>query len=499
MEEQAYIKPDTKSVFIGICEERVYIPDFEASLDALVANRGDINVIGIHRARGHRVDRNRDKIVKAFFANPSKPDYLLFLDSDMTFPENIIERLVGWNLPIIGGLYFHRKLNFPFVFKEVGKKEDEWGRKIFYHEYMFDEVYDFLNSVDLPRRDLAVAIDAPGRLLHADAIGTGAMLIRRDVLERMDGPWFEYSHGAESEDLTFCRKARGLGFQIHADLGTICGHVRMTAGGYSQFLDAYKARGLQATNYDFHGGINMLAHCLDIPNEEAGELITKYHPRILADHYHKMVDAEAEADNELRDIDFYTSHETGELYIPELIRWNASPTFGYFREQLMSVEGAKVLEIGSGIGSIAIQLAAQECDVDAFEANAELIKFSKRRLEWLEDKEKFMGRKGKIEWHGAFKPGRVLPATPGAYDLVVALDVLEHMDLDTLKKVVEYISMYLKVGGRLFAHAAWGDHTTEGVHPFHYDHSSAWPELLKANGLFKISDLWYVKVGSKIE
>jgi len=493
--DQDYIQPDPLRVFVGICGERFDIPEFGQSKDDALFTT-PVTITEIHTARGHRVDRNRDKIVRRFLASDKDPQYLLFLDSDMTFPADLVQRLISWDLPVVGGLYFHRGTDRPFVFREVGYRKDEWGREIRFHQYMMTEVYEFLHAANLPLRNQAVAVNAPNRLLQCDAIGTGAMLIHRDVIEAIDGPWFEYDKHAESEDLAFCRKAREAGFDVHCDLGTICGHLRFVAGGYAEFMKTYAGRGIYTTNYNYEEGVRMVAHCLDIEPGEAAELIGEYHPRELAELWYDMEFAEG---GNLRPIDFYQSHETGKLYIPELVRWNASPTFAYFREQLVGVEDARVLEIGSGIGSMAIQLCAQGCDVDAYEANQELIDFAKKRFKMLEDQDRFFGHSGSIYWHGPFKPGRKLPATAGAYDLVVAVDVLEHMDEETLRKVMGYIAMYLKLGGKLYAHVAWGDHTTEKVHPFHYDHSAIWPDILKENGLFEMSDLWYLKVGSKIE
>jgi len=491
-----YVPQDTPTVFIGICGERMDIPDFEASLDRVNAHTQNVSVVEIHRARGHRVDRNRDKIVKAFLASKRNPDYLLFLDSDMTFPERLIDRLVEWELDVVGGLYFHRRWNFPFAFKEVGIKVDEWGREVPFHQYMFDDVYDFLRENNIPKRNQAVAIDAPGRLLQVDAIGTGAMLIHRSVIEELDGPWFEYVGGAESEDLTFCRKARQAGFEIFADLGTICGHLKMVAGGYAEFMGTYEARGVSVTNYSVDTAIRMLSEITGVTLEAARERIMKYRPMDLAELWNDMEFAEG---GNLRPLDFYLSRDAGELYIPELIRWNASPSFGYFREQLNGAEGLKVLEIGSGIGSMAIQLAAQRCDVDAYEANGVLRDFARKRLRWTEDNDLFWGARGNITWHGPFKAGVRIPADVGYYDLAIGIDIFEHLTEEELIRVIGYISTLLKVGGRLYAHNAWGDQTTEGVHPFHYDHSELWPDLMKQNGLFQTSDLWYLKVGDRIE
>ena len=484
------IDPKNDLVFIGICGERFDLPDFEESKDKILALCAQ-HIVEAHTARGHRVDRNRDKIVKAFLRSPRKPDWLLFLDSDMTFPEDIVYRLLVHRKPIVGGLYFHRGQQAPLVFNSSGKTKDEWGRMSERHVYLRDEVWDFLNNANIPDKDMAVAISGvPDPLQECDAIGTGGMMIHRSVIEAMPGPWFEYAKHAESEDLSFCRRAKALGFSVHADLSTICGHLTFSAKGYSQFRAIFKSRGIEATNYDQQEAAEMLANYRGCSVEAAGKEIFEYHPADLAEHWEDMT----LDDDSVRDIDFYQAKKTGELYIPELIRWNASPTFGQFREALVGQEELSVMEIGSGIGSIAIQLATQRCSVEAYEANSTLRAFSKKRLTWIKGKDKIHSRIGPIRWNGSFRPGSIIKGgDPNSYDLVIALDVLEHMDEKTLRGVMGYIAMLLKPGGRLFCHNAWGDHTTDSVHPFHYDHSEIWPSIVKEHGLFQLSPMWLAK------
>jgi hypothetical protein len=479
------IEPKNDLVFIGVCGERFDLPQFEESKDKILARSAE-NVVELHTARGHRVDRNRDKIVKAFLASEKKPDWLMFLDSDMEFPDDIVYRLLVNRLPIVGGLYFHRGDHSPLVFMETTDAPDEWGRISKRHIYLRDEVYDFINKANVPIRNMAVAINGlDGNLLECDAIGTGAMMIHRSVLEGMEPPWFEYRTHAESEDLAFCRRAREeLGLPIYVDLSTICGHLTLSSKGYAEFQSLYKTRGVAATNYTLNEAAEMLEDCAGA--EDGMGSLMNYDPIFLADEWNK-----AKEDEGVRDIDFYTAQKTGALYVTELLHWNASPLFGKLREGLVGVENQKVLEIGSGIGSIAIQLAAQRCDVDAYEANSVLRSFSKNRLDWITDKEKFIGKLGEIEWHSSFRAGLVMDMRPGYYDLIVALDVLEHMDEKTIRKTMEYASMYLKPGGRMYLHNAWGNDS--GVHPFHYDHSEIWPDIVRENDMFQLDDFWLIK------
>ena len=68
----------------------------------------------------------------------------------------------------------------------------------------------------------------------ADAVGCAGMLIRRDVLEKMEPPWFfmEYdSRGLLSlgEDFWFCRKMASYGYEVWADCELAQKHMKSVA------------------------------------------------------------------------------------------------------------------------------------------------------------------------------------------------------------------------------------------------------------------------------
>jgi GT2 family glycosyltransferase len=70
-------------------------------------------------------------------------------------------------------------------------------------------------------------------LVKCDAIGTGSLLIKRNVIESIDPLWFEYKpypkeeerFKTQSEDVVFCEKVRKAGFDIYCDSSVKCGHI----------------------------------------------------------------------------------------------------------------------------------------------------------------------------------------------------------------------------------------------------------------------------------
>lgn len=148
-------------------------------------------------------DRSHNAIVEHALETGS--DAVMFFDSDQEFPQDTITRLAAHNKPIVGCAYRGRQtmqLMPPSDGTETGLREVEW----------------------LP---------------------SGVMLVRRAVFEKVPFPWFPNLYGKKGEDfvgsdLSFCRKAKGLGgFKIFCDYDlsrevTHIASVALTFGGSIQ-------------------------------------------------------------------------------------------------------------------------------------------------------------------------------------------------------------------------------------------------------------------------
>ena len=136
-------------------------------------------------------------------------DALLFFDSDMTFPEDTLERMVKHvedGKDIISGLYFKRRPPFsPVLYKELGYRPET------------DETY-FEELLELPTSK------EPFEVAGA---GMGCCMITKNVLLDLAlnyQTWFNPIHNM-GEDLAFCIRARDLGYKIWCDPTISCGHV----------------------------------------------------------------------------------------------------------------------------------------------------------------------------------------------------------------------------------------------------------------------------------
>lgn len=121
--------------------------------------------------------------------------HVLFLDSDMKFPPNTLERLLNRNKDIIGCTYSMRRTPRDYTHR----------------------ISPTLRSIPMDGRDL----------FKVRGLGMGCVLIRTDVFNRIPRPWFEVEYSGEleangldahtSEDVTFFERAIAAGFNVWCD------------------------------------------------------------------------------------------------------------------------------------------------------------------------------------------------------------------------------------------------------------------------------------------
>lgn len=152
------------------------------------------------------ISYNRNKIVKHFLERPQY-DYLLMIDGDIVPPPDYL-KLIDFKKDIISGLCFaYTKQNiFPLILKK--SKEKITGSKY--------RPYDSLHP------------DKWTGLVEVDAVGTGAMIMSRKVLEQIPYPFKNvYDKNGEKQiglDLNFCRVAKKKGFKVFCHTDYVCSH-----------------------------------------------------------------------------------------------------------------------------------------------------------------------------------------------------------------------------------------------------------------------------------
>ena len=149
-------------------------------------------------------------------------DYMLWLDSDMVFHPDLLSKMMSTmmnqHLDILTGVYYRRVS--PYTPVLLDKLEID-GKNLEAHS--FEEI--------------------PNELFEVAGCGFGCVLMNTDVafdILAKYGPPFD-PIGGVGEDLSFCWRARQLGYKIWADPSIWLGHVgNLTIS--KEFYDSYKEK-----------------------------------------------------------------------------------------------------------------------------------------------------------------------------------------------------------------------------------------------------------------
>ena len=171
---------------------------------------------------GSLIYDSRNKL--AAFAVDMEADYILWLDSDMVFMPDTLERMMAVlnehpEIDILSGLYFRRGKPFtPVLFSKL-EETSEGG-------------LDFEDVLDLP-----------DELFEVAGCGFGCVLMRTECLldlaaKEGGGVWFSPIANA-GEDCAFCIRARREGYKIYCDPNIDLGHMGYTPVTKS-FYKAYE-------------------------------------------------------------------------------------------------------------------------------------------------------------------------------------------------------------------------------------------------------------------
>ena len=156
------------------------------------------------------IDVARNEVVREFL-DKSEAEYLFFMDADMTFPPDVVGRLLAHDKPVISARYHMRRAPYHAV------------------------AYVKHRTLDGPLRYAPVHFGQG--VFEIERGGAGALLIRRAVVERIRARigdnWFRYQRGPEaphdmtvSEDFWFFQQAREAGFPCWLDWDCECEHLQ---------------------------------------------------------------------------------------------------------------------------------------------------------------------------------------------------------------------------------------------------------------------------------
>lgn len=176
---------------------------------SLLMTRGRCDYIHVKSGAGGLIDVIRNELVQdALVARDIT--HLWFLDDDMKFPPNTLERLLAHDVDIVSALAFGRA--WPYkpnaLLRDAGRAR--------YDQYAPLWVWDA----------------EPRGLLRVDATGLACQLCKVGVFREMEPPWFDHQIWNEGgkiralgEDFVFCERAIEAGFDIYTDTSLPIEHL----------------------------------------------------------------------------------------------------------------------------------------------------------------------------------------------------------------------------------------------------------------------------------
>lgn len=137
-------------------------------------------------------------------------DYMLQIDSDMTFPPDALCRLIDRNVDVITGVYVGKETHHkPVLFTELHKDDENcgpYGLKGGLAELMHEDLFTVAGC------------------------GAGFLLVREHIVRLMrihKHEWFRPYDGL-GEDVSFCQRCTEMGIKIYADKSIPMGHTKYT-------------------------------------------------------------------------------------------------------------------------------------------------------------------------------------------------------------------------------------------------------------------------------
>lgn len=444
------------------------------------------------------ISRGRSQACSRFLTEIDAP-YMIFIDDDITFtPEDIgkIYHHLTQGYDIIGGIYpvrgasqlssygFGGNLMIDGQIREIEYLATGFmgiSRRIL--EKMRDELkMPWVNPSDwaqcwpffeakrcLTDRGLTRTTKAFTKKYGVSLLDFGQLMKHLGVLSRPKGDPIYIS-----EDWDFCEKARQIGCKIYADTSVQLGHMR------EQVFTAVDVRQIQTKETmekEFYGAINHQSDLMQKVDEDLSEFLHR--------PIGKIREQLPTATWELRKQwlvykgtteDYYKDNL---LYLLDLAAFNLRPLYYQNRiGQLVNISKLKVLDIGCGIGTTVFMMAEQGNEVVGWDINQKCIEFCNYK------KKKYnLGGKFTTE-----KPDY------SQFDLIVAVDVLEH--IEDLQGFLVDLGKNMKYGAKFYHSDYFGkdDKPDDNVWPMHFtenkEHLRKWLENAK---LISWDDSWAIK------
>lgn len=238
-------------VVVGFCyAQSTVTPQWRKSYTAVLMRDAvqRRRVVGelAHEVSGAHIPSARCQIVAEFLAHPAKPEWLWLVDTDASFDDDVLERLIGSadrvSRPIMGALAFGVRPMKDDDGHEMFNGVGACPLELFPTIYVYDG--DATGCVYAYPRDQVVPCHATGA--HCLLIHRSVLADRRWTEDGHPLPWFRMAvrAGKEvSEDQFFCMKAGSFGYPVHVDTSIKTGHVKTFIADEDLFFAQVAATG----------------------------------------------------------------------------------------------------------------------------------------------------------------------------------------------------------------------------------------------------------------
>lgn len=153
----------------------------------------------LYTMAGTLIFDQREKLVSTALSEGA--DVVVFIDSDMRFPPDLINIMLSREVPIVGvNATTRREPTIPTACNLFREYDDEGNVTKFWWEKVDSRDKNGIEKIT--------------------AVGFGAVMIRKEVFESTPTPWFDVKWGKSGiigEDIHFCVKAGDHGFDTYVD------------------------------------------------------------------------------------------------------------------------------------------------------------------------------------------------------------------------------------------------------------------------------------------
>jgi len=267
-----------------------------------------------------------------------------------------------------------------------------------------------------------------------------------------------------SEDWDFCNKARQAGLKVYFHSGVLLGHMKdklLHGAEVAKLLIQKHQQGMTRPLVQ-SSLLPDAAEFLGLAQDELANKLSEDWAAHFADEWNQK---QGSID------DFYKHNESG-FY--DLLKFNASDAYWSDRvAPLDECTDKNILEIGCGLGSVALYLASKRNSIVGYDLNPRLLEFAKFR------QEKF-----------GFSNITFMDSLPPRYrfNLIVAIDTLEH--IEDLRGFLINLADGMKSGTK-FYHADVFERNEK--FPQHFDHSENIDGWLEEAGFVVFDKRWAIR------